>query len=251
MATLILEHSDVTGSDRFGEILRDHAHRLNVIQAHRGEAIPTGLEGVDAVVCCGGPQSPLDDELDWLGPEMNLLRLAHEAELPVVGLCLGCQLLARALGGEVRQFDSSDGATIEAGWHEVKLTPVGREDPIFAGIAWNSMQLHWHRFHVVRPPEGARVLASSALTPVQAWALGLRTYGIQYHPESFPHTIESWADDDPAALEEAGLTRSQLRADTEKHYPHFARLAQRLFESMMLLMMPVDRRYGLVKDLHH
>jgi GMP synthase (glutamine-hydrolysing) len=251
MATLVIEHSDVTGSDRLGEILRDHAHRLVVIKAHQGEAIPADLDGIDALVSCGGPQSPLDDSLDWLEPEMNLLRLAHEAELPVVGLCLGCQLLARALGGEVAPLDAADGPTIEAGWHPVKLSPVGREDPIYVGIAWESMQLHWHRFHVTTPPPGARVLASSARTPVQAWTLGLRTYGLQYHPESFAHTLEAWADDDPAALEEAGITREQLRADTEQHYPAFERLAKRLFEAMTLLLMPVDRRYGLVKDLHH
>ena len=124
--------------------------------------------------------------------------------------------------------------------------------PLFAGIAWRSIQLHWHRYQVTTVPPGGRVLAFSELTKVQAWALGLRTYGIQYHPETFPETLERWADDEPEGLLQGGLTRSQLRASTEEHYPTSARLADRLFESMALLVMPLDRRYaGIVKDLHH
>jgi GMP synthase (glutamine-hydrolysing) len=248
MATFIIEHSDRTGSDRLGEVLRDHGHRLEVIGAHRGEAIPTDLDDIDAIITCGGPQSPLDDDLPWLRPEMGLLRLAHEAARPVVGICLGCQILARALGGEVAPLECG----IEWGFHELTLSGAGREDPLFAGIAWRSMQLHAHRFQVKTAPPGARVLASSMRTPIQAWGLGLRTYGIQYHPEAYARTIEAWADEEPQALEEAGLRRQQLADQIAEHYDAFARLADRLFNSMALLLMPLDRRYaGAIKDLHH
>jgi GMP synthase-like glutamine amidotransferase len=248
MATIIIEHSDSARSGRLGEILRDYGHRLEVLRVHAGDAVPGDLDDIDAIVTCGGNCSPVDDGQEWMAAELELLRNAHASQLPVVGICLGNQLLARALGGEVAEH----GDGYELGWHDVTLSPVGREDPVFAGIPWRSSQLHWHRFHVQTPPEGAKVLASSAHTKVQAWSLGLRTYGLQYHPEAMPDTAGRWADEDPEALAAASLTREKLDAETEARYPAFARLAQRLFESMALFLMPVDRRYaGVARDLHH
>jgi GMP synthase-like glutamine amidotransferase len=248
MAIVIFEHSELSAADRLAVTLRDFGHRLHVVRLHRGDHVPVDLDGVDGLVSCGGPQSPLDDSLEWIEAEMNLLRRAHELSLPVVGLCLGCQLLGRALEGEVGELDGG----IEAGFHEVRLTPVGREDPVLAGVAWRSMQLHWHRFQVSKIPPGARVLASSQRTQVQAWAHGLRTYGFQFHLEAWPGRLESWAKDDPGALEEAGMRVGQLQQQSEQHYGEMARLAQRIFDTMAMVLMPVDRRYaGIAKDLHH
>jgi GMP synthase-like glutamine amidotransferase len=248
MATLIFEHSDSSGSGRLGEVLRDHGHRLRVVRLHRGDPVPVDLDGVHAVVTCGGSQSPLDDETPWIADEMDLLARAHAAALPCLGLCLGSQVLGRALGGEVGALDGA----IEAGWHEVRLTPGGREDPLFAGIAWWSTQLHWHRYHVVKPPEGGRILASSARTPVQAWGLGLRTYGIQYHPEAFTEHLEAWADEEPAVLEEMGITLDDLHEQTKAHHPTARRLADRLFETIAIALMPLDRRFaGAANELRH
>ncbi|MCP3904931.1 MAG: type 1 glutamine amidotransferase [Planctomycetes bacterium] len=246
MSTVIIEHSAVTGSDRLGVILRDHGHRLQVIRPDIGDPIPADLDGIDAIVSCGGPQSPVE-KLEWIDAEMDLLRQAHEAALPVLGLCLGCELLARALGGTVDQLDG-----VEAGWHEVALLPAGREDPLFAGMPWWSTQLHWHRYHVAELPPGARVLAKSERTPVQAWSLGMRTYAIQFHPETYADTVAAWADDEPNTLKEIGLTADQLREQTRKQDPEATRLATRLFERVALLLMPLDRRYaGIAKGLHH
>ncbi len=141
---------------------------------------------------------------------------------------------------------------IELGWQEASLTPVGAEDPLHAGIAWKALQLHWHRYEVAEVPPGARVLAASQRCPVQAWSMGLRTYGIQYHPEVYPQTIETWAAEEPGDLDEAGIELDLLRAQTKEFYRPFARLRDRLFESMALGLVPADRRnQGLVKDLHH
>ena len=256
MAVIILEHSPLTGALRLGEKLLGYGQHLQVIKLHEGHRLPDDLKEVDGVIAAGGPQSPADDSVPWLADEMALLRAAHEAQLPVVGLCFGCQILGRALGGEVGPLGGGESdessSTIELGWHEVRLTPASREDPIYAGIAWQSQQLHWHRYQLTELPPGARLLASSKLCRVQAWALGLRTYGFQYHPEVYPETIESWTDDGPQDLAEAGITRDELKRQTEKQYPGFARLADRLFERISLVLMASDRRYaGLTKDLHH
>lgn len=247
MAILVLEHSDRTGAMRLGRTLRNYGHRIRTVSLHRGEAIPVDLDDVDGIITCGGPQSAYDDSLPWLEPQMELLRAAHAADMPMVGLCLGCQILARALGGGVTRMDRP-----EIGWHEVKLTPVGREDPMFAGIAWDSMQAHWHNDHVSKLPPGARLLASSERCKVQAWGLGLRTYAFQYHPEIEPGTMDAFISDEPDALSRAAISADELRRETERRYPAFQRLSDRLFESIALFLMPVDRRFrGLVKDLHH
>lgn len=248
MAIVVFEHSTTAGAERLGSTLRDYGHRLRVIGVDRGGAIPVDLDDVDGVITCGGSQSANDESLPWLEAELDYLRRAHALALPVVGICLGCQLLAKALGGTVGTLEGS----AEAGWHEVALTDAGREDPLHTGLPWKSMLVHWHREAVTKPPPGARVLAKSARTPLQAWAAGLRTYGLQYHPEVTPASIERFADEDPEALRETGMTREQLRNETARRYPAFERLTRRLFESLALYLMPADRRVkGVARDLHH
>lgn len=248
MAIVVFEHSDHTGADRLGNTLRDYGHRLRVIRLDRGDAVPADLDDVDGILTCGGPQSAQDDSLSWLAPQMDYLRAAHETERPIVGLCLGCQILARALGGTVETMKPGP----EIGWHNVELNAVGREDILHTGIGWSTRMFHWHFDHVSELPPGARVLASSAQCRNQAWSSGVRTYGFQHHPEVHPATILEWAEDEPDALKQAGVTLDELRSQTERHFADFERLTQRLFESIALFLMPVERRYrGIVKDLHH
>ncbi len=247
MAIVILEHSPSTGAMRLAASLRDYGHRLRVIELHAGAAVPADLDDTDGIVATGGNYSANDNE-PWLEPEMKLLAMADEAQLPVIGICLGSQVLARALGGEVGPMEGG----IELGWHEVALTPAGAEDPLYAGIAWTSTQFHWHKDQVTTMPDGARVLATSQRCRTQAWACGLRTYGFQYHPEVYADTAAAWAAQHPDDLVKAGITLEELKTRTAEHYPSFERLSCRLFESIALLLVPSDRRYkGLVKDLHH
>lgn len=247
MSLVILEHSPSAGAMRLAAALRDHGHRLRVIALHAGAAVPADLDDIDGVVAMGGAYSANGGE-PWIEPEMALLREADAAELPVLGICLGSQVLARALGGAVAPME--DG--IELGWHEVTLTPAGAEDPLHTGIAWTSMQFHWHQEQVTTMPDGARVLATSQRCNAQAWTRGLRTYGFQYHPEVYPQTPLAWAGEEPDDVRKAGVTVDDLKTQTAAHYPVFERLTDRLFESIALLLMPSDRRYhGLVKDLHH
>ena len=240
MATLILEHSDLARSNRLGIVLRDQGHRLDIRKLHRGDAVPSDLDEIDAVISMGGGMAPDDTSPAWYTPELELIRAAHAAQLPVLGICFGSQLVGQALGGEVATLDGG----IELGWHDVNLTPLGRDEPLFAGIPWTSKQMHWHSYHVATLPADSRVLASSARTPHQAWMCGLRTLAIQYHPEAFAETLLSWADDEPQSVSAAGTTRDALVADNERYDADHARLATRLFERIALMLMPIDRRYA-------
>ncbi|MHC4429183.1 MAG: type 1 glutamine amidotransferase [Planctomycetota bacterium] len=247
MAIIVFEHSDQVGIGRLGEALRGYGHRLRIVRLHAGEVVPGDLDDTDGVVTCGGPQSARDDE-PWLGPQMRFLRSAHEQSLPVVGICLGSQILANAIGGEVGPLESG----LELGWVEVRLTDAGREDILHTGLPWRSFQPQWHRDQVTKLPPGGRLLAASDRCPVQAWSVGLRTYGFQYHPEIVAESLPAWVEEFPQAMEDAGITAEQLQEQTNEHYPAFHRVSERLFESISLFLMPADRRNrGLVKDLHH
>lgn len=247
MAILVFKHSELTGIERLGETLRDYGHPFREVALHEGDPVPPDLDDVSAIISCGGPQSVHRDPPDWLQAEMALIRSAADRAIPVLGLCLGCQILAKALGGEVGPLEEP----MELGWHEVQLNHLGREDPLFAGQPWTSMQIQWHGDQVTKLPDGARVLATSP-RGVQAWASGLRSYGLQYHPEASAQTLHAWALDEPDQVERAGLTIDELESQSQLHYPNFQRLSQRLFESIALCLIPVDRRYaGVAKDLHH
>ncbi len=248
MSILILQHSDSANAGRLAAMLRDFGHRLRIINAHRGEALPPDLDDVDGIVTCGGEPSANDDSLPWLAREMELLREAHRREIPIVGLCLGCQILARALGGEIGKLE----AGIELGWHPVQLTHAGTNDPVHAGVGWTNTMFHWHREQVIKLPPGATALTKSARTPVQAWSLGLWTYAFQYHSEVTPQDIARWIEEEPDALIEAGVSADDLLDKTRATYADFHRVTSRIFEQIALLVIPVDRRFaGLAKDIHH
>jgi len=248
MAILILEHGPDSGARRLATALRDVGHRLTTIRLHEDQPLPPDLDDVDGIVLTGGPASANDDDLPWLAPEMELIREAHEVRMPVVGLCLGCQILGRTFGGAVGPVVG--GACV--GWIGVDQTEAGKTDPLHAGIPWRTLQPHWNRECVTELPAGAESLASSGRYPHAAWRLGLRTYAFQSHPEIGRDAFAAWARTDPNALDEAGTTLPAVEAMTEEQWPTFLRQSDRLFEQIGLLLMPVDRRFaGIAKDIRH
>lgn len=247
MAIIVFEHSPLGGCLRLGEVLRDYGQLLRIIQMFEGDPVPPDLDDVDGVISMGGPQSANDAD-EFLQDEMNFIRAADAAQVPIVGICLGSQLTAKALGGEVGRLVGG----IELGWHDVTLNDVGREDILHTGLPWTSTQFHWHNESVTKLPPGARLLGGSKACPVQHWGSGVRTYCFQHHPEVFPATIEAWIKDESGDLDRAGIAADQLRAQVKEFYPEYDRLRDRLFEQIALFLMPVERRFaGLVKDLRH
>lgn len=246
MSIVILEHSPNFGAGILARGLRTLGSRLRIIRVDRGEALPPDLDGITGLVSCGGPQSAYGNE-PWLAAEMSLIRDAHGAGVPVVGLCLGAQLLAQALGGEVKKS-----ATPELGWFNVSLSPVGREDPVLAGIPWTSTQFCWHFDEIVTAPPEARILASSERCRVQAFAVGLFSYGFQYHFEWDRAIILKEVDEYGDEVRSAGASPEAIRSGVDQHAAVAERLAERLTERIALCLMPVDRvNRGIVRDLHH
>jgi len=236
MSLLIIEHSELTGSDRLGERLQNDGHRLLTVRIHLGETLPSDLDEIDGVISCGGPQAPTCDE-PWIDQELNLLRSADAMHVPVLGICLGAQLLAVALGGDVSRCDEP-----EMGWYDITLTPAGRDDVLFAGQPWFGSQLQWHQWQVSTLPENATLLASSGRCNIQAWMRGINTYAVQFHPECYKKTIASWITDDAQQLVDAGISGDAINKDTEQQFDAYERLTDRFFDAISQLLIPIHTR---------
>lgn len=236
----ILQHSDI-GAGRIAAALRDHGFRLDIRRvdlaaAEGGRAVPPDLDNVDGVVSLGGPQN-VGDPLPWLEEEAAFLRKAHAAKLPVIGICLGAQLLAHALGGKVGRMERP-----EVGFHRLLINPAGQIETIFAGIAWESPQLQTHGFEVKELPPGAMLLASSKQCRVQAFKVGLRSYGFQFHPEADMPMVERYIAQSAEEMRAAGLTAAEFKAQAERDYADYARLSDRLAVNIVTYAFP----YSLV-----
>jgi len=239
---LVFQHSEIGTPGRLGLTLRDHGfhldiRRLDLPTSEGGAPLPPDLDNVHGVVSLGGPQNVGDPE-PWLEAEADLLRRAHEAELPVVGICLGAQLIAHALGGTVEPMERP-----EIGFHEVHVEVPGQTDTIMAGIPWTSRQFCHHGQSVTAAPEGATVLARSAACPIQAFRAGIRTFAFQYHFEATHPMIESLAGH-PASRElneRAGLGLEEILAQRDRHYDRFATIADRLCVNLATYEFPFAR----------
>ncbi len=221
---VVVQHSGHCTPGRLGRVLRDRGHVLDIRRPdlEGSAALPENLRGVTGVVSLGGPQN-VTDGLEWMSAEQALLRHAHEAGLPVVGVCLGHQMLAAALGGEVRPMEKP-----EVGFHSVELLGPGRDDWILAGVPWASHQFCSHGQEVGKPPPGAAVLARSGACALQAFRMGVRTYGFQYHFEWTRPMISATSASDGGFLQRAGVTLGEIERQCEMHYERFAEVSDRL-----------------------
>ncbi|WP_029075846.1 type 1 glutamine amidotransferase [Kaistia adipata] len=160
---------------------------VDMRRAYAGEALPDGHEGHDAIIVLGGEQNALDDaDYPYLPELAALMRAFGEAGKSVLGICLGAQLLARGYGAE-----NILGRPTEFGWHDVTPTTAGSADLVVGVLDGPSPLFHWHS-DTFTLPEGAVHLATSAMTPNQAFRIGRAVYGIQFHFEANTNLVREW-----------------------------------------------------------
>ena len=198
---LVVTHSSTEGVALLGDWLVEAGLELVVVEPWAGQALPEDLADVDALVVMGGPQQAYDDDsAPWLRATKDLLRLAVRTDVPTLGVCLGAQLLAEATGGRVTLAE--DG--IEAGARLVAKRDAAWEDPLLADIPFTPTVMQWHEDVVVDLPPGAVLLASSSKYPHQAFRVGTRAWGLQFHIEAPPDMVRSWGREYGARVVESG-----------------------------------------------
>ena len=170
---LIVLHQESSTPGRVGQILAARGHALDIRRPPLGHELPADLSGHRGLVVFGGPMSANDEE-PYVAAEMALMERALAAELPTLGICLGAQLLVRALGGTVAEHPER---FAEVGWYPLRATEAGRA----MRPRWPAMVYQWHRegFDL---PAGATLLATGETYPNQAFAIG-SALAVQFHAE--------------------------------------------------------------------
>jgi len=187
MRILVVQNSRTAPIGLVGDALTDNGATLHTIAANEGEAIPD-KDGYAGLVVLGGPQDAWDDEKGpHFGQVMESIRDFTASDRPVMGICLGAQLAARAYGAKVYRHTIP-----ELGIHRVSLTDGAQDDPLLGGFGSELNLAQWH-YDTFEFPEGAVPLAYSEACGRQAFRLGRATYAFQFHPEATGDILRGWA----------------------------------------------------------
>ncbi|MEV4351033.1 type 1 glutamine amidotransferase [Actinoplanes sp. NPDC049596] len=231
MATaLVIENDPTDGPGRLGEWLTEAGLELTVVRPHAGDELPAELDGYLALIVLGGDQTayPQPDGTPgapWFPAVEGLLRKAVRHRVPTLGVCLGGQLLAQAHGGLVER--STSGPEIGPGL--VGKRDAADTDPLFKWVPLLPDVIQWHRDEITELPLRAVLLAASSRYPHQAFRLGDRAWGVQFHLECDADMIEQWAALDRESIDELGYDADavvfhtvQILADVEEVWQPFA-----------------------------
>jgi GMP synthase (glutamine-hydrolysing) len=220
----IIQHHPAEGLGIIADVLNGAAIAPQYIRSFEGQIVPEEIGDSGGLIVMGGPQSVYAvDKFPYLRLEMRLMEDALKHAKPVLGVCLGSQLLAATLGANV-----CPGRQKEIGWHRVTLTDFAAKDALFLGEPSSLTAFHWHG-DIFDLPRGATLLASSALTAHQAFRYGKNAYGLLFHLEvTLPQVlamVETFADE----LQSAGLNGSAIKLNAHTHLPPLQRIGSEVF----------------------
>ncbi len=229
----IFRHQAHEGPGYLAEVLEREAIPFEVVAVDRGEPVPAGVDDVGGLVFMGGPMS-VNDPLRWVADEVELIRRAVGQEVPVLGHCLGGQLLAKALGGVVARAPAP-----EIGWAPVARVRGAMASPWLERLPECFEVFHWHG-EAFTVPEGGELLLASEACPSQAFAVG-GALGLQFHVEMTAAMVREWAARSAGALDDPAPTVQSAAA-----------MSERLDERVAALHEVADRIYaawlGLVRE---
>lgn len=228
MRVLTIVHQRDAGAGVFGDALR--AAGAELVEWMPSESDPPEVGGLYAALTFGGAMHADQERANpWLRGEKYLLAELLRRDVPLLGVCLGAQLLSEAAGGSPRRASEP-----EIGWVDVELTADGREDPLTGALPERFEALEWHSYEAA-PPEGAAILARSAVC-VQAYRLpGARAWGVQFHAEVTRTDVNAWLDgyDSDEDAVRIGVDPEALRAQTEPRLDDWNELGRGLAERFL------------------
>lgn len=189
-----LYHDAGEGAGLIAEILKERGIAFQPVHLYRGEGLPRDTSDLEGLVVMGGPMSVDEGDLyPFLLPELQLIEKVVSEKKPILGVCLGSQLIAKALGSRV--FANKHR---EVGWHPISMTPAAKTDPYFSQFPETVTVLHWHG-DTFDLPTGAVLLAKSAKCENQAFRWGENVYALQFHVEATPAMLRVWCSSEDGA----------------------------------------------------
>ena len=241
---LVFQHVPHEILGTFNPLLKAAGFRIRYINFGRTPDAVPNIDKYDGLIVLGGPMCV--DQTDGhphLLTEIEAIKQAIECHMPVLGICLGAQLIATALGAHVGK-----NPTKEIGWYDVTPTAAGQADPLFGCFDGTEKIFQWHgdTFDI---PHGAVALASSPECANQAFRFGERTYGLQFHLEVDEPLIQRWLKTPVHVreMEREGdhISEQKILADTKLYMERSTRLGNRLFSEYIRLFSSRVRRVSL------
>lgn len=228
---IALRHLAFEDAGLLGDILVGRGVDLSYVDVGVQPLDRAAIAGADLLVVLGGPIGVYETaEYPFLVDEIAFLHARLDATRPTIGICLGAQMIAAALGARV-----APGPAKEIGYAPIELTEAGQRSVLapFSGVD----VLHWHGDNLDLPP-GAERLASTKVCPTQAFAIGKHVLGLQFHIETKPQMLESWLIGHTAELSKAGISPSSLRAQAAKSGEATAAAGRRVLEDWLSGVLP-------------
>jgi GMP synthase-like glutamine amidotransferase len=228
---LVLQHAAPEGPAAIGDALKRRGVGMRTLRLDQGAAVPASTDGLAGLVVMGGPMGVYEaDQHPFIPAELRLIERAADAGLPTLGVCLGSQLLAAALGAKVYPSGRK-----EIGWHEVRLRPAARKDALWHGIEERFTGFHWHG-DVFDLPGGATPLASSALTEHQAFRAGENAYGLLFHLEVGEAQIRDFVKAFADELAAARIPAAPILDGIAAHFKALHHLGAQVFDRWAALL---------------
>lgn len=234
---LVFQHDPFEDLGTFAEVLEKQGANCRVIQLFHGEMPAEEWDRIQALIILGGPMGVHDEEqFPFLRWEKRIIRAAIDEAVPLLGVCLGAQLIAATLGATVYH-----GPVKEIGWSPISVTPHGQMDSLLGYLPENATVFQWHGdgFDL---PSGAIRLASSVNYENQAFRLGKNIYALQFHLEVTPPMIERWIDVRSKDLAQAPyVSPEKIRADTQSYAANLKYYGERFLTEFVRRVIHTDK----------
>ena len=213
-----------------GDLLKEKHFPFRETRLHSGDGLPRDTSNLRGLIVMGGPMNV--DEIDkypYLFEEVRLIEKMISESKPVLGICLGSQLIAKALGEKIYPNKHK-----EVGWYPIELTENAASDPVFSSCPQKIKVLHWHG-DTFDLPKGAVHLARSSRCENQAFRWGKTTYGLQFHLEVTPNMLKSWISsaEGSTVLKSAGEKAETILNETPKAFRDLDPQARRIFSNYL------------------
>lgn len=220
----VLQHIEVETLGTISDALDNEGVNYECVRPFNGEKVPENMDNADGLIIMGGPMGVYEQDLyPYLSDEMHLIEQALKDHKPVLGTCLGSQLLAAVLGAPVIK-----GVKKEIGWHEIRLTQDAETDFLWSGIEQHFTGYHWHG-DIFELPLGAASLASSEITQHQAFRYNDNAYGFLFHMEVTGQMIEQMVAAFQAELIDAGVDGAEIIEHMNEHLPNLYSIGQTVY----------------------